>query len=169
MSGRSRPVEGAFRYRHPIEVRFGDTDAMGHVNNAAYLAYFEAARAGYYLRLTGNPFGHGPDARRHAFVVAEAHIAYRAPAFFGEALACEMRVAWVSRSSFGVEYRVVAEGGPIAPARTIADGTTTQVMVDPTTGRAVRFPADLLAAIEAFEGRPVPRRFPADPVGDPPA
>lgn len=167
MSGRLRPVEGLFRYRHPIEVRFGDTDAMGHVNNATYLAYFEAARAGYYLQLTGAPFGTGPDASRHTFVIAQANVAYRAPAFFGEPLAVECRIAWVSRSSFGVEYRVISEGGPVAPARVVADGSTTQVMVDPQSGRASRFPAELLAAIEAYEGRPIPRRFPADPV-DPP-
>ncbi len=167
MSGRSRPVEGIFRFRHPIEVRFGDTDAMGHVNNATYLAYLEAARAAYYLRITGHPFGTGPDAARHTFVIAEAHLAYRAPAFFGEPLVVEARIAWISRSSFGFEYRVVSEGGPIAPARTIADGATSQVMVDPVSGRVARFPADLLGAIEAFEGRPIPRRFPAETVEPP--
>jgi acyl-CoA thioesterase FadM len=27
----------AFRYYHPIEVRYGDLDPQGHVNNARYL------------------------------------------------------------------------------------------------------------------------------------
>ena len=79
-----RSPEGPFRYRHPIEVRYVDTDGLGHVNNATYLSYFEAARAGYYAKATGHPFGTGPDAARQTFVIAEAHIAYRAPAFFGE-------------------------------------------------------------------------------------
>lgn len=123
-----------------------------------YLAYFEAARAGYYAAVTGHPFGTGPDASRTMSVIAEAHVAYRAPAFFGEPLACDARVSWVSRSSFGMEYRVMAEGGPIAPARLVADGGTTQVMYDMGRGRPIRMPHDLVEALERFEGHPIPRR-----------
>jgi acyl-CoA thioester hydrolase len=135
-----------------------DTDGLGHINNATYLSYFEAARAGYHAALTGHPFGTGPDAARQTFVIAEAHIAYRTPAFFGEPLVCECRVAWASRSAFGLEYRVVSEGGPIGPARLVADGSTVQVMVDLAADRVGRMSPELLAAIEAFEGRVLPRR-----------
>jgi acyl-CoA thioester hydrolase len=158
VSARNRPIEGDFRYRHPVEVRYGDTDALGHVNNATYLSYFEAARAGYYALVAGRPFGTGPDAHRHTFVIAEARVIYRQPAFFGEPLVVEARVSWASRSSFGLEYRVLSEGGPVAPARLVADGETTQVMFDLGTARPSRIPADLLAAMEAFEGRPIPSR-----------
>lgn len=137
-----------------------DTDGLGHVNNATYLSYFEMARAGYHAALTGHPFGTGPDASRLTFVIAEAQIAYRAPAFFGEPIVCECRVSWASRSAFGLAYRVVSEGGPIASARLIADGTTVQVMYDLTANRVTRVPAELLDAIEAFEGRPIPRTRP---------
>jgi len=119
-------------------VRYGDTDALGHINHAVYIAYFEAARAGYHARVTGHPFGTGPDAARTTFVIADAHITYRVPAFFGEPVVCEARVSWVSRSAFGMEYRVVSEGGPIAAARLVADGGTTQVMYDLVRGRPTR-------------------------------
>jgi acyl-CoA thioesterase FadM len=95
-------------------------------------------------------------------VIAEAHVAYRQPAYFGEPLVCECRVAWAARSSFGVEYRVVSEGGPIAPARIVADGSTVQVMFDLVAGRVTRVPDDLRAAIEAYEGAPLPRRAPGE-------
>lgn len=137
-----------------------DTDGLGHVNNATYLSYFEMARAGYHAALTGHPFGTGPDAATLTFVIAEARIAYRAPAFFGEPIVCECRVSWTSRSAFGLDYRVVSEGGPIAPARLIADGFTVQVMFDLAAERVTRVSADLLERMEAFEGRPVPRRRP---------
>lgn len=137
-----------------------DTDGLGHVNNATYLSYFEMARAGYHAAMTGYPFGTGPDAASLTFVIAEAHIAYRAPAFFGEPLVCECRVSWASRSAFGLEYRVVSEGGPVAPARLIADGSTVQVMYDLKAERVTRVSADLLARIEAFEGRPVSHHRP---------
>ena len=107
--------------------------------------------------MTGHPFGTGPGAARTTFVIAEAHITYRVPAFFGEPLTCEARVSWVSRSSFGLEYRVVSEGGPLAGARLVADGARPG-HVRPRARRPTRVPSELLAAIEAFEGREVPRR-----------
>ncbi len=41
------------KYQHwtPLEVRWGDMDAMGHVNNTAYLVYLETARIRFYETL----------------------------------------------------------------------------------------------------------------------
>jgi acyl-CoA thioester hydrolase len=155
---RTRQLEGEFRYRHAIEIRYGDTAALGHVNNAVYLTYFEAARGGYYAAVVGQPFGRGPDAEQRTFVIAEAHIAYRHPAFYGEPLSCWCRVGWVGRSSFGLEYRVDVADSPIGGARLIADGSTVQVFYDLVTGRVMRMPGSLLADLAEFEGRELPTR-----------
>ena len=151
-------MEGAFRYEHPIEVRFVDTDAFGHINNATYLSYFEAARAGYYAEVMGAPFGVGERASERTFVIAEAHVFYRAPAFFGEKLLVGCRFSWTGRSSFGLEYVVRAEESVVAPARVVADGSTVQVMFDIEKNRVMRVPADLIAMFENFEGRTFPTR-----------
>jgi acyl-CoA thioester hydrolase len=158
VSPHAQPPEGEFNYRHPIEVRFVDTDALGHINNATYLSYFEASRAGYYQALMGTPFGTGEGADRYTFLIAEASLHYRVPAFFGEPIVTECRVAWRSRSSFGMEYRVVSEGSGIAPARLVADGETVQVMYDLKRERVTRIPPDLLERFEAFEGHEIPER-----------
>lgn len=158
MSSRRDPVEGDFHYQHPIEIRFVDTDAFGHVNNAVYLSYFEAARAGYYAAVTGAPFGTGESAAEHTFVIAEANIVYRAQARFGEPLVVGCRFDWAGRSSFGLVYRIRAEASVLGPARLVADGETLQVMYDLVRGRPMRLPANLLARFEEYEGRPIPRR-----------
>lgn len=155
---RSRPLDGEFRYYHPIEIRYVDTDALGHVNNAVYSSYFEAARGGYYTRVVGHPFGTGPDADRRTFVIAEAHITYRAPAFFGEPLSVGVRVGWVSRSAFSLEYLVEVGASPIGEARVVADGSTVQVFYDLARGRPMRTPAALVAGLAVFEGRELPPR-----------
>jgi acyl-CoA thioester hydrolase len=157
-AARARPLAGEFRYRHPIEIRYGDTDALGHVNNAVYLSYFEAARAGYYEQVTGHPFGTGPVAREGAFVIAEAHVVYRSPVRFGEPLACWCRVSWAGRSSFGLDYRLVAEASPIGAARTVAEGSSVQVFYDLARGTVGRMPGDLAMRMTELEGRPLPRR-----------
>jgi acyl-CoA thioester hydrolase len=150
--------DGPFRYRHPIEIRYGDTDALGHVNNAVYLSYFEMARGGYYTRVVGHPFGTGPDAERRTYVIAEAHISYRRPAFYGEPLWCGVRVGWLSRSSFGLEYRLEVSDSAIGAARVIADGSTVQVFYDLARGRPMRIPAELVDALAGHEGRELPTR-----------
>jgi acyl-CoA thioester hydrolase len=158
MGQRREPPLGEFRYEHPIEVRFADTDALGHVNNAVYLSYFEAARAGYYAAVVGAPFGTGEKAGERTFVIAEASLVFRKPAFFGEAMLVGCRFAWASRSSFGLEYRVRADDSPIAAARLVADGDSVQVMFDLARNRVMRVPDDLLSLFEAYEGRAIPSR-----------
>jgi acyl-CoA thioester hydrolase len=42
-------------FEHQVSVRWRDTDALGHVNNAVYLTYLEEARDAFYLRTLGDP------------------------------------------------------------------------------------------------------------------
>jgi acyl-CoA thioester hydrolase len=158
MGTRREPVSGDFAYEHPIEVRFVDTDAFGHINNAVYLSYFEAARAGYYAAVTGIPFGTGESAGERTFVIAEAHVVYRSPAFFGENLVVGCRFDWTGHSSFGIAYRIRAEESALGPARVVADGETVQVFFDLVRNRPMKVPADLLALFEKYEGRSIPGR-----------
>jgi acyl-CoA thioester hydrolase len=145
---------GEFRYRHLIEVRFRDTDAFGHVNNAVYLTYFEAARAGYYREVTGSVFDSEEGARRQSLIIARASVDYLAPAYFGDTLIVECGAAWVGRSSFALNYRITAGDG----ARLVAQGQTVQVMFDYEAGRPIRIPANLLERLATYEGRPIPPR-----------
>lgn len=162
---RPHPPDGPFRYRRPIEVRFADTDAMGHVNNAVFLSYFEMARAGYYQSVTGSTFGIGAESHDRSFILAEARVTYASAVRFGEPLVCEARVGWAGRSSFGMEFRLLAEDSPFGRARLAAHGETVQVMYDYAAGRVQPLPAELLTMVEAYEGRRVPGRDAAETAG----
>ena len=41
MSEKNRPVRANFHFWWPVTVRWGDMDAMGHVNNMVYFQYVE--------------------------------------------------------------------------------------------------------------------------------
>ena len=61
-SHRTHPTRAEFRFWWPVTVRWGDMDAMGHVNNAIYFQYLESARVGYFETLvdwTGRDEGGG--------------------------------------------------------------------------------------------------------------
>lgn len=148
-----RDLPGSFRFRRPIEVRFADTDAMGHVNNAAYMTYCEIARAAYYEAITGEPLPLGAHGASEGMILAEARIAFRAPAFYGEVLTIEARVSRIGRSSFTQEFRLSAPESRYGRLRLVAVSESTQVMYDYSAERPILVSADLAAAMERFEGR----------------
>ena len=163
------PTDGdPFRYVLPIEVRFRDTDAMGHVNNAVYLTYFESARAGYYRAVTGRSFesvGEEPV----SIILAHAVVDFRAQAYFGEGLLAACRTSWLGRSSFALEYRITAaQDSPRGAGRLIAEGETILVTFDYASQRPVRVSDELVAQLTAYEGAPIPPR-PGRPGATPPS
>lgn len=146
-----RDLPGPFRHRVTIEVRFADTDAMGHVNNAVYLTYCETARIRYWTDVTGEPVA----ARHHgaeSLILAEARITYRAQAFHTDRVTVETRATRIGHSSFTLEHRLTAqaEGGP---ARLIAVSDSVLVRYDYATERPAPIGDEDRAAMEAFDGR----------------
>ena len=56
-------------FEHPVDVRWRDTDALGHVNHAVFLTYLEEGRDAFFART----FGGEPD-----YVVARIEVDLRA-------------------------------------------------------------------------------------------
>jgi acyl-CoA thioester hydrolase len=147
-----RDVRGEFAHRCRIEVRFSDTDAMGHVNNANYLTYAEIARAAYYEEVTGHPLPLGVHGAEEGMILAEIRMTYRHPAFYGETLAIETRVERVGRSSFSMVHRITAPESRYGSARLIAVADSVLVSYDYRAERPIPVPAALRDSIERFEG-----------------
>ncbi len=130
---------------HTERVRFGDLDAMRHLNNVVYLRYYETARISYLHSLAaGNePFTDGG----FGLIFAECHINYRAPVHYDEVVAVACEVADVRRSSFRIPFRMTVG------ERLAAEGYGVLVGFDYTQQRAMALPdavrERLLAAIAA--------------------
>ncbi len=126
-----------YRIRLPIDVRWGDMDAFGHVNNAAYFTYCESARIRYFEEL-------GIDMRReredpHGPAVVSATCNFRRQVHHPASLEVGARVTHVGRTSFTLDYLIVRrDDGEI-----VADGTSSVVWVDYSEGTAVPVPEDL--------------------------
>ena len=148
-------LPGPFRYRRDMEVRFGDTDAMGHVNNASYLTYLEMARLGYYEAVIGRPLPLATHGASESMILAEVRLTFRSPAYYGETLMIEARVGRIGRTSFTQEYRITAPVSRYGEARLVAVADAVQVMYDYETERPVPVSDDMAAALEAYEGKPL--------------
>ena len=146
-----RDLPGDFSHRVAIDVRFADTDAMGHVNNAVYLTYCEMARIRYWTDVTGEPVSAGHEGAE-SLILAEARITYRAPVFHGETVTVETRATHIGRSSFTLEHRLTATAPGGAP-RLVATSDSVMVRYDYETDRPAALSAPFIDAIETFEGR----------------
>lgn len=148
-----RDLGGDFAFRRDVEVRFADTDAMGHVNNAAFLTYCEIARAAYYEAVTGRPLPLGVHGAEEGMILAEVRVTFRAPAFYGETLPVETRVVRIGRSSFTMEHRISAPDSRYGSRRLIAVAESVLVTYDYAAGKPVPVPDSLITGIESFEGQ----------------
>ena len=146
-----RDLPGDFAHRVTIDVRFADTDAMGHVNNAVYLTYCETARLRYWEDVTVEPMA----ARHHgaeSLILAEARITYRGQTFHTDRVTVETRATRIGRSSFTLEHRLTASG-PDGPPRLVAVSDSVLVRYDYDLGSAVPLGDRFLSAMETYEGR----------------
>jgi acyl-CoA thioester hydrolase len=148
-----RDLAGDFPCRREIEVRVADTDAMGHVNNATYLTYFEMARVGYYEAATGEPLPLGVHGAEEGLILADIRVAFRSPALYGEALLVETRVSRLGGTSIGMEHRLTAPVSRLAPARLLAVAESVLVTYDYAAARPISLPARLIEGVERLEGR----------------
>jgi acyl-CoA thioester hydrolase len=110
-----------FPYAHPVEVRFRDIDGMGHVNNAVYFTYIEAARTEYLMRVMGTKELADVD-----WIVASASLNFRKPAGYGDPLEVRVRPSRVGTTSFTLAYEV----WDTRANELVAEGETAIVMFD---------------------------------------
>jgi acyl-CoA thioester hydrolase len=127
------------RCRVPLRVRFGETDAVGVANNAAYLSWFEVGRI-EYLRAAGHDY-----AAVHAggidLVVAEATVRYLRPLWFDDEIDLHCWCAQLRRASVEFSYELWSRG------ELCATGSTRHACVDRARMAPVPLPGWLAAAV----------------------
>jgi len=105
----------------PLELRviYGDTDQMGVVYYANYLRYFEAGR-GAFLRAFDRSYRQ-IEASGVRMPVVEAHVRYRAPAYYDDLIRVETTLAEVRHASLRFTYAIRRgeEKGPLAEGETL--------------------------------------------------
>lgn len=92
-----------FRFYHPIEVRYGDLDPQGHVNNARYLTYMEQARIAYIQHLGIWKGGSFLDI---GIILADVQVTFLAPILFGKEIKIGLRTTRLGNKSITMEYIV---------------------------------------------------------------
>jgi acyl-CoA thioester hydrolase len=130
---------------HDIQfrVRYGETDRMGVVYHAEYLAWCEMGRT-EYIRSRGMSYAE-MERRGVPLVVAQASIRYHAPARYDDMIRVSTVLSALGSRGLTFDYVITnADSG-----QRLASASTTLVALD-ATGKAVTIPLD----IRALLGRP---------------
>jgi acyl-CoA thioester hydrolase len=135
-----------YHFYHPIEVRYGDLDPQGHVNNAKFLTYFEQARLAYWIQL--GIFTTDQSFMELGIILADVHITYLAPVYYGQNIKVGVRVAKLGNKSMTWEQNVV----DAATDKELAKGEVVVVAYDYKEEKTISIPPEWRAKIIAFEG-----------------
>jgi acyl-CoA thioester hydrolase len=126
-----------------MPIRWGDMDAMGHVNNTVYFRYMEQARVDW-----ANAFARSMGQAAYADsgpLIVNASCTFSAPLTYPGEAEVRMFLGRPGRTSVESYYEIWMNG------RQYADGAAKMVWIDVRTARPVPLPQTLRALLDAPE------------------
>jgi acyl-CoA thioester hydrolase len=134
------------KHQAPIQIRFADTDMLGHVNNANYLTYMELARMSYFNEVVNDAV----DWSKEGVILAKATIDYRRPVYLEDSLVVYLAVDHISSKSFSFSYQFkVTKNGE---ETVCAEGSTIMVCFDYQLNKSIVMPSKWKERIMQYEG-----------------
>ena len=135
-----------YRFFHPIEIRYGDLDPQGHVNNARHLTFFEQARVQYFIQL--GLWSLDQSFMDIGVILADAQVTYLQPIHFGQSLRVGVRAVKLGSKSITIAQNITDAGS----GEMLASGGVVMVAYDYRARQTVPVPEEWRGKIRAFEG-----------------
>jgi acyl-CoA thioester hydrolase len=129
---------------HPVEIRYADIDAQGHVNNAKYLTYMEQARVAYIMHLE---LWDGRSYLDTGMVLADARVSFRLPIRLHQKIEVGIRTTRLGRKSITMTYEFREQ----RTGTVFATGETVIVTYDYRAQQSIPIPPNWRATLENFE------------------
>lgn len=117
-----------------VTVRFGETDALGHVNNTSYFIYLEEARIRFIESL-----GFDMNVECWNFILASTKLDFINQGFFNQNLTIKTYVSKVGTKSFELMHEINCS----QTGETIAKGNAVMVYFDFELQRSTEIPQDI--------------------------
>ena len=127
-------------YATILPIRWGDMDAMNHVNNTVYFRYMEQARIEWLESLgygTGQHTDEGP-------VIVNAGCTYLVPLVYPGNVEVRMFIGHPGRSSLPTHYELRLQGNE----KLYATGDAKMVWIKPASGRSIPLPDNMRSLAE---------------------
>jgi acyl-CoA thioester hydrolase len=109
------------------QVRFSDTDMMGHVSSMSYAAWAEVGRADFFAAVRDDDIPW--------FVLVRLELDFHREGRFGDAFLISTRCTAIGEKSMRLEQSITVEGAPVCTLQVVMAG------FDVKTRKAIPIPA----------------------------
>ncbi len=92
-----------FRHRLPLQLRFNDIDALGHVNNSVYFTFYDLGKSRYFEAVRNLSI----DWRKADVVVANVNADFLSPIYSRENVAVETCCYEIGNRSIKIMQRII--------------------------------------------------------------
>jgi acyl-CoA thioester hydrolase len=124
-----------------VTVRFGETDALGHINNTSYFIYLEEARIRFIETL-----GYKMDSENWNFILASTKCDFISQGYFDQRLAIHSYVSKIGTKSFQLEHDITCT----QTRELIAKGNAIMVYFDFEKQRSEQIPLLLREGLKGY-------------------
>ena len=133
-----------FHHSYPLQLRFNDIDALGHVNNSVYFTFYDLGKSRYFETVKNQSI----DWRKADVVIANVNADFLSPIYSYEQVAVETCCVEIGNRSFKLLQRIIntTTGEIKGICRTIMVG------FDVATGVSAPISDEWKNAIRQFEG-----------------
>lgn len=101
-----------FKHSVPVQLRFNDADALGHVNNSVYFSFYDLGKTEYFKTING-----GVVPKEIDIVVAHAEVDFIMPVFLTDEIAVQTMVSEIGNKSFELIQRIIDTKNNIVKCR----------------------------------------------------
>jgi acyl-CoA thioester hydrolase len=122
-------------HRTDVQMRFADTDALGHINNATFATYAELARLEFLSKLGGSV---------RSLILASIYLDFRRQVQLGETVHVESWIEKLGNSSFTIAQTIFANGEKAADVKSVV------VHFDYSAQKSQPLSADMRNALAPF-------------------
>jgi len=129
--------EGRVLHQVQFPVRWGDMDALGHINNIVYFQYFEIARLQWYEQAGFQPLA----SSTQGMVIVDNHAQYLKSVVYPALITVRMGGHSPGRSSFVSTYTLTVED------EVYTRGSAKVVWIDTMAGKSVPLPESVRALV----------------------
>ena len=130
------------KVRTPIHIRFKDIDAMGHVNNAVYITFFEEGRKAFIDEVLGIT-----NTSEYSMILATINCEYVKPLCLTDNALLEICVADIGKKSFRFKYSLFSkeDGGVL-----FAKGESVMVTYNYNENHSIAIPPEFLKKMKDY-------------------
>ncbi|MDR0711349.1 MAG: acyl-CoA thioesterase [Prevotellaceae bacterium] len=127
----------------PVQIRFGDVDSFGHVNNAVYWSYFDVGRIDYLHRLFTDDF----ELLDETVILVHVEADYKVQTRLKDSIAVRTSVTGIGERSLKMQQEIVnTETGDVhASSRSVLSGFSKAMQ------KSIPIKPEWRSKIEAFE------------------